>query len=299
MKPATLRASIPIALGHPRLVLLAGAMATGLALTLSPANTCSAQVILINEPVVWREGKALTVAPGQSLRVAGAASHPDGVSKVLVNGREAVVKADSDFPDLFRFETQIVADTAREVTIDVILKSGKEWSRSYRVDPSAPAAAGQAANVGFVPLSTPESPRDQPSRPNAWEGFRMRSVGYGLAAAGGLVMAAYQKKDRCVPTGNGTECVWHTRAAYRGAGLAVAGAAVAALAIDAMVTSSKARQDAARPSDSDQGRLDLAVLQVSEPAFGRRLDLVAVRFRRASSPALPAVRPVPIAPGSR
>src|SRR5688572_26034971 len=45
--------------------------------------------ISITEPVEWREQpfKALQLAPGRSLRIAGSVTHPASVDRVLVNGK--------------------------------------------------------------------------------------------------------------------------------------------------------------------------------------------------------------------
>src|SRR5262245_33932686 len=87
---------------------------------LSGAASLQAQMLRITEPAEWKDGRPAIIKPGQSMRVAGTATHPAGVLKILVNGQEAFLEPDRDYPEIFRFEKLLSPSTElRTVSITI------------------------------------------------------------------------------------------------------------------------------------------------------------------------------------
>jgi hypothetical protein len=264
--------------GRRRVRIFAGLLA--IVLTFVLAQGVAAQVIGIVEPVEWRDGRAHAFQAGRSLRIAGLASHPGGVANVLVNGQQARLQADPDFPDSYNFEYVLAPENVTgEVVIVIVPRTGERFEQRYRVN--MPAAA---------PPTRTETPQRQiepqiQQAGNPWGGFKVRGILYGVAAAGGLALTQLTKSETsevCEQVQNGFDCFnrTETKPAYKGPGLALAGVAGVALVIDALLTSRKANSPVdGGDNGSENGafRIELPNLQPSPD--GARLELLRIRFR--------------------
>jgi hypothetical protein len=259
---------------------LPGLCALAITLLAASGAELQAQVILITEPVEWKDGKPLVIRPGQSIRVAGTVSHPAGVLRVTVNGQEALLQADKDYPDLFRFERILVPDNStREVVIAIVPRTSQQYRRSYGLESTGPepvAAGGDSVRAPVQP-GVPRSP---------WKGYTIRGIGYGAVAAGGVALALMKKDETsevCTPTGGGVDCVMRTEQTTpnRTLGLALVGAAAAGFILDAVITSGKARSAAAAPpSDANNHQLRFEPLHLSNARNGLRLEFFRISYFR-------------------
>jgi hypothetical protein len=264
--------------GRPRVQVFAGLLA--ILLTVALAEGLVAQVIGIVEPVEWRDGRAHAFQAGRSLRIAGLASHPGGVTNVLVNGQQARLQADPDFPDSYNFEHVLAPENVTgEIVIVIVPRTGERFEQRYRVNmPAAPPPRTETP-------PRPAEPQIQQAG-NPWGGFKVRGILYGVAAAGGLALTQLTKSETsevCEQVQNGFDCFnrTETKPAYKGPGLALAGVAGVALVIDALLTSRKAKSPVdGGPDDGSEGgafRIELPNLQPSPE--GARLELLRIRFR--------------------
>ncbi|MGH7466796.1 MAG: hypothetical protein ACRENP_02315 [Longimicrobiales bacterium] len=252
----------------------------GIALLAPLGSELHAQVILITEPVEWKDGKPLVIRTGQSIRIAGTVSHPAGVLRVLVNGQEAFLQADRDYPDLFRFEKVVVADNStREVVISIVPRTSQPYRRTYGLEGTGPTI--EASRVDSV-----RSPVQPGPQRNPWKGFTLRAIGYAALGAGGAALTIMKKDETsevCTPTGGGVDCVMRTeqKTPYRTVGLGLAGAAVAGLIIDAVITSGKARSAAAAPpSENNTHQFSFQPFTLSNAQNGLRLEFFRISYFR-------------------
>ena len=89
-------------------------------LTLAGPRFAHSQSILINEPVEWRERRPIILVAGKPVRIAGSVTHPAGVAKLFINGREVAIRQDKAYPDYYEFEKILPADSVpAEVTIRI------------------------------------------------------------------------------------------------------------------------------------------------------------------------------------
>jgi hypothetical protein len=251
---------------------------------LTPYKT-TAQTILITEPVEWRDGRPAILKPGQSLRVAGTVSHPSGVLKVLVNGQDAFLQPDANYPDLFRFEKILVAtNTTRDVTIAIVPRTSQQYARTYGVNNEAALRSAESTGATAAPAANANGAQELHGNP--WKPFKLRSIGYVAAAGGGAALAFITKtetKEVCGPSGGGIDCVNRTesKAAYRVPGLALAGAAMAGLVIDAVITSGKSkRSSTVPPSEDERSGFKLEALHLAPTASGTRIELFRINYFR-------------------
>lgn len=244
----------------------------------------SAQSITIVDPPQWREEQVVVMETRAVLRVAGFVSHPNGVARVLVNGLEAMLSPDPDFPDSFTFEINVPPDSLTpEITISVVPRTGEAMTRSFelRVPPRSGQAAGQPAAAIQPAAPSPESTQLRVGG-NPWSGYRTRGILYGAAVIGGVVLMQLEKESTsevCRAVGSGQDCFIQTRTepSAKGVGLALAGAGAGLLIVDAILTSRKARTPA-RPAGEDDGfRIEAPALTSTPRQI--RLDLIRLRFR--------------------
>ena len=141
-----------------------------LLLTLVGSRSSHAQSILITEPVDWREGRAITVVRGRSVRVAGTATHPGGISRVLINGVQVPIRQDKDFPDYFEFERVFPSDSiTAEVSIRLVPVSGQPFEKRFPATLPGPVV---------VSSEVKPPPPPPPRNTNAWGPFKRRGILY-------------------------------------------------------------------------------------------------------------------------
>jgi hypothetical protein len=225
------------------------------------AAQASAQTIRITEPVEWRDNRAAPINPGQPVRIAGFVTHPGGVQRVLVNGEEAMVQVDRDFPDSFQFERVLpAANLPREITIRVVPRTGQPFEAKYAFQ--------------FPQLAPP---------PNPWGGFRFRAIAYGAAVIAGAVLSTRTTSETaevCEQQAAGLDCFNRTTTepASKGVGLGLIGAGAAGLLIDALLTSGRAKD--ARSEQGFLQPLPRVRLSVLKPAYmGRTPRTELFRFQ--------------------
>ena len=249
-------------------------------LTLAGSRSAHAQSILITEPVEWREGRAFIVVRGKSVRVAGTATHPGGISKILINGRDVPIRQDKDFPDYFEFERTFQADSmTAEVSIRIMPNSGQPFERRY------------PATLPGPPVEPKVEPRVEPKksetvlvRANPWGPFKKRGILYGAAVIGGGFMFTMSKSESaviCFPVGALQDCATRTTTSkpYAAAGGAVLGGAVAVALIDAMLTSRRANQSVASLAIPGGVRLSLEVPTLAPSMHGTAVNFLQISVR--------------------
>jgi len=250
-----------------------------LVLAFAGSRSVHAQSILITEPVEWREGRAITVVKGKSIRVAGTATHPGGLSKVLINGREVPIKQDKDFPDYFEFERVFLPDSVpAEVTIRLMPVSGQPFEKRYAATPAAPTIVATRPDTTRARTEPPK-----PLRTNAWGPFKRRGILYGAAVIGGGVLVTMSKTDNavvCFPVGAGQDCVDRktTSKPYAAAGGAVIGAAALVMIVDALRTSRSANQTASLAIPGGV-RLSLEAPTVTQSLHGTAVNVLRIGVR--------------------
>jgi hypothetical protein len=189
------------------------------------------QRISILEPEAWRDLRSAPVELGQPLRVAGTATHPNGIARVVVNGVEATLTPVG--PTASRFVRVMPADSlAEQIVITLFPRTGDPFEQRYSLTLPTPVPPPTTAvrNPANVQTPTPQVAT------NPWRGFTFRSIGYGAVAAGGLVLSGDNE----------------------GVGYALVGVAVTAFVIDLVVTSRKAKRGST-PQDDDASGLSLSV----------------------------------------
>lgn len=250
---------------------------------LSVTGAAAAQSITIVDPPQWREEQVVVMETRTVLRIAGFVSHPDGVARVLVNGMEATLTPDPDFPDSFTFEISIPPDSLTpSVTIAVVPRTGDTMTRSFsiRMPPPPAAAAGQQAG-GIRPAPETGQPSQGMAGGSPWSGFRTRGIFYAAAVAGGIVLLQRETSETaevCRQVGGGQDCFLQTTTepASKGLGLAVAGAGAGLLIIDAILTSRKGGGSGPVGGNDDGLRIEAPAIT---PTLSRiRLDLLRLRF---------------------
>jgi len=248
-----------------------------LLLTVAGSRSVHAQSILITEPVEWREGRSIVVVRGKSVRVAGTATHPGGISKVLINGREVAIRQDKDFPDYFEFERVFAADSVTaEVTIRLMPVSGQPFEKRYPA--TLPTGPIVVAGGGVKPPPPP------PPKVNAWGAFKRRGILYGAAVIGGGVMATMSKTESavvCFAVGAGQDCVDRktTSKPYGAAGGALVGGAVLVTIVDAMLTSRRANKSVASIAIPGGVRLSLEAPTLSPSVHGTAVNVLTIGVR--------------------
>lgn len=261
-----------------------GGLGAMLALVLG-AGAANAQSITIVDPPQWREEQVVVMETRTVLRIAGFVSHPGGVARVLVNGMQATLRPDPDFPDSFTFEISLPPDSLKPtVTISVEPRSGEAMTRSFTV--RMPAAAGAARQQeGAIRPTAGRTDSTQVIRggANPWSGFRTRGILYGAAVVGGIVLlqrTTSESAEVCRPVGSGQDCFIQTTTepASKGLGLAVAGAGAGLLVIDAILTARKAKSPSG-PGGGDNAGFRLEAPALSPSLDRIRLDLIRLRFR--------------------
>jgi hypothetical protein len=208
----------------------------------------AAQSIRVTEPAPWMNGRLLTVAFGDSVRVIGTVNHPGGVRHVLVNGRQVAVRAAPDFPGLFDFDHVIVVDSAlREFSIAVVPPTGEPFAQRYAIEVTgvpAPRPTVPPVTVVDPPVreARPDSVRQPIPLSNPWKPFRVRGLLYAVAAGAGVGLSMMEKTDSAEVCQAG-DCVIRreTKASYQSIGLGLAGVGVAGLIVDALMTSRRAK----------------------------------------------------------
>jgi hypothetical protein len=236
-----------------------------------------AQVIRIVDPPQWRDSRPVTMQVRAAFRIAGFASHPGGIARVLVNGVPATLQPDPEFPDSYSFERSIPVDSLTStITISIEPRSGSAYVQTYTLElPAAPRPAGNA--------TPPRGSTTQVQRvgPSPWGGFKIRSILYGVALVGGLAASQLEKSETsevCTQTGAGFDCFNRTTTSpsYQGIGFAAAGGAAAIFIIDAILTSKKSKSATGPTGDNDGLRIQAPA--VSSTAEGVRLELLRIRF---------------------
>jgi len=246
-------------------------------------GAAAAQSITIVDPPQWREQQVVVMETRTVLRIAGFVSHPNGVARVLVNGLEATLRPDPDFPDSFTFEINIPPDSLTpSVTISVEPRNGETMTRSFSIQmPPTPGAAARQQAGQLRPTPAAGEPEQGPMGPNPWGGFKTRGIFYAAAVAGGIVLLQRESTETaevCRQVGGGQDCFIQTTTepASKGLGLAVAGAGAGLLVIDAILTSRKSGGGGAVGSDADGLRIEAPAIT---PTLSRiRLDLIRLRF---------------------
>jgi hypothetical protein len=237
-----------------------------------------AQIIRIVDPPQWRDNRPVTMQVRAAFRIAGFASHPGGIVRVLVNGVPATLQPDPEFPDSYSFERSIPIDSlTSRITISIEPRSGAAYVQTYTLE--LPAAQQPAGN-----RTPPRGSSTQVQRPgpNPWGGFKIRGILYGVALVGGLAVSQLEKSETsevCMQTGAGFDCFNRTRTtpSYQGIGFAAAGGAAAVFIIDAILTSKKAKSATGPTGDNDGFQIQAPA--VSSTAEGVRVDLLRIRFR--------------------
>jgi hypothetical protein len=237
----------------------------------------------IIEPAEWAEGRSITLAAGRSLTIRGLAGHPAGLLRVLVNGEEAALAPVPEMANLYNFEKVFTpADTARRITITVVPRQSAQRSWPFEIAATGRTAAPQQQPPAATPRTVPAG--QLPLR-DPWGSFRMRGIGYGVAAVGGAVLLTLRKSETskvCGQTGAGFDCVLRTEEspAYFPIGAALIGAAVIGGATDALLTSRRARSAPAPAGGSrnmEQGAsLEAPSVHVSHRRVG--IDWIRLRF---------------------
>jgi hypothetical protein len=249
------------------------------------AGAANAQSITIVDPPQWREEQVVVMETRTVLRIAGFVSHPSGVARVLVNGLEATLRPDPDFPDSFTFEISLPADSLKPtVMISVEPRTGEAMTRSFTVQmPPAANAGGQGGGAVRPTAGRTDSTQVIRGGGSPWSGFRTRGIIYAAAVTGGIVLLQRETSESaeiCRAVGSGQDCFIQTttKPASKGLGLAVAGAGAGLLVIDAILTSRKPRSSAGPAGGDNAGfRLEPPALR---PSLDRiRLDLIRLRFR--------------------
>jgi len=253
------------------------ALALGVLAVAAPART-EAQVIRIVDPPQWRDSRPVIMQVRAAFRIAGFASHPGGIARVLVNGVPATLQADPDFPDSYSFERLIPGDSLNStITISIEPRSGSAYVQTYTLE--LPAVQPPAGNRPANPNQPAQVRRPGP---NPWGGFKVRGILYGVAAIGGVVLSQLEKSETsevCSQVSAGFDCFNRTRTypAYQSVGFAAAGGAAAAFIIDAILTSKKAKS-ATGPTGNDGG-FNVQPPALSSTGSAVKLDLVRIRFR--------------------
>src|SRR5215831_7105506 len=113
---------------------LAASVRWGCAIALVPGGIAAAQTILITEPVVWRGGQPLTVTTQKSVRIAGSVTHPAGVARVLINGKEATTRPAQDDPEFIEFERTFPTDSlTADMSVAIVAKDGQRFEKRFSV----------------------------------------------------------------------------------------------------------------------------------------------------------------------
>jgi hypothetical protein len=251
------------------LLLLAAAL-----LMPAPASSQAGRpYLLISQPEEWRDGRPAIVPAGRSVTIRGVAGHPSGVLRVLVNGDEATMQQDPQYPDLYNFEKVITAGAEPlQVMISIVPRNSERHDRTYSIQPPG-------GNRALPPPAMPTGGSEQ--LPNPWSGFRKRGLLYGIAAGGGVVLALRKQSSTsevCEQTPGGSDCFSRTEEepATLVPGLALIGGAALGFIIDGMVTSRKAAR--IRSTGGDDG----ASARLEPPTLSQRGDRwflgFAVRF---------------------
>jgi len=254
-----------------------------------PAASASGQSITIREPVEWRAERPITLSAGASIRVAGSASYPSGVARVLIGGRPAKIKPDQDFPDISEFEAVIPADSITgDVTVAIISKNGERYERPFKVANPNPRVVAKAPVTPPVEKVTPpeavQQPPKQVVRSNPWGPFRVRGIGYGVAVVGGAVLATMSSSSTsevCTQGSQGSDCVNRTTVTknYQGLGYGLVGAAVVAGIVDAVRTSKRAERLEADAAPARSPRVHVALPNVTASDRGVSLQILQLQFR--------------------
>jgi hypothetical protein len=243
------------------------------ALGVPARSRAQVQPILITEPVQWRAGSAAQVTQGKALRVAGSVTHAAGVAKVLVNGREASLRQDPEYPDYFLFETQLPFDAiTREVVVTLVAKDDRRIEQRFAVTGlgGPEPAAGNGAALGH----------QEPPPVHSWRPFALRSLLYGAGMAAGAVLSAKSTSsttELCTQGTGGSDCVnrTETRRPNQAIGVGLVSAGAAMFVIDALMT--KRRAGSARAPEPTvalgPSRLSLAMPTATMTGSGVRVDL--------------------------
>jgi hypothetical protein len=228
------------------------------------AGEARAQTVLITEPTEWRSNRAVVLVPGRAVRIAGSVSYPGGIAKVLVNGGQALLRADDDDPNFILFERTLEAGSIGPVvTIAFEAPNGVHFERRYSVTTSNGAPAAD------VMVSNP------------WRPLRLRAIAYVAVAAGGVALALASRNPTtdCRQVGGGTDCFQsQSNTAYEVTGYAVAGAAAAAFLIDAIITAHRADAAPAQSASTQRSRLELFPLSITPSPSSRGAKVELVRF---------------------
>lgn len=251
---------------------------------LAAGSGASAQSITIVDPPQWREEQVVVMETRTVLRIAGFVSHPGGVARVRVNGLEATLRQDPDFPDSYTFEINIPPDSLKAaVTISVEPRTGEAMTRTFAIQMPPPVGAARAGGpIRPAAAAGPGEPEQIRGIANPWGGFKKRGILYGAAIAGGVVLSQLvttETSEVCRTVGGGQDCFNQTRTepSYQGLGLAAAGAGAGLLIIDAILTSRKAKSVSGPGSDDAGFHVEAPALT---PTLNRiRLDLLRLRFQ--------------------
>jgi len=249
-----------------------------LLLTLVGPRLAHSQSIFINDPIEWREGTAYNVVAGKPFRVAGTVTHPAGVAKVFINGREVAIRQDKDYPDYYDFEKIFSADSVPpEVTVRVMSVSGQPFEKRYTA--TLPVKADKVVAKSSDAVVKPPPPHPIPV--NAWGPFKVRGILYGAAMIGGGVLVTMNKSESavvCSSTPRGSDCVNRTTTSkpYAAAGAGLVGAAAFVTIVDALLTSRRANQSVASLAIPGGVRLSLEVPAVAPSPRGASVEVLRI-----------------------
>jgi hypothetical protein len=250
-------------------------------LTLAGPRFAHSQSILINEPVEWREGRAVIVVAGKPLRIAGSVTHPAGVAKLFINGREVAIRQDKMYPDYYEFEKILPSDSVTAVlTIRITSVSGQSFEQKYPATlPGGPIVKPPVVVPVVGPVVGPVAPTV--TRRSDWGPFKKRGIVYGAAMIGGAVMFTMNKTERavvCSTTARGSDCVDRktTSKPYEGAGGALLGGAAFVTIVDALLTSRRASHSLASVAVPGGARLSLDVPALAPSSRGTAFQVLRI-----------------------
>lgn len=245
-------------------------------LTLALPRLAHGQTIFINDPVEWRDGRAVIVVAGKTLRIAGSVTHPAGVAKLFINGREVAIRQDKSFPDYYEFEKILPSDSVTaEVTIRITSVSGQPFEKKYAATLPGPRVIVEP--VG--PVAKTVTPKSD------WGPFKKRGIVYAAAMIGGGVMFAMNKTESaviCSSTASGSDCVNRatTSKPYETVGGAVLGGAAFVAIVDAFLTSRNAGKSVASLRVPGGARLSLEVPALARTPHGTSLNVLRIDYQR-------------------
>ena len=250
-------------------------------LTLAGPRFAHGQSILINEPVEWRERRPLILVAGKPVRIAGSVTHPAGVAKLFINGREVAIRQDKAYPDYYEFEKILPADSVpAEVTIRITSVSGQPFEQKFATTlPSVVIEKKPVVVIEKKPVVDPVPPPRAPR--NDWGPFKKRGIVYGAAMIGGAVMFTMNKTESaviCSSTARGSDCVDRktTSKPYEGAGGALLGGAAFVTIVDALLTSRNASHSVASVAVPGGVRLSLDVPALAPSSRGTAFQVLRI-----------------------